>query len=727
MPLPVSAPCSAAPNCSSLPFNKNKSAKCLLRFSEGFLAPGDKITDWYNNHRARFHTVQYRKERTSIGHEFILALLEGEGGHITSYCRVERTGDPEHRLKSICFDGTMAEDYIHIIPSDNHETAGLKNSDIVAEIVFNSAYDLKDLLAVCYGISKHKRARKYTLQQYNCYFFSWTIILALTRACVKWDVSASELIPGYIHKIREDILSSIDEQGQDRFNLIAYVLSDDRRMPFPHNWGEDHPLDQHVKARLNSSDFAAGIDKVLKHIMWPDKLCSRLEIASLEGLGVQGLASESSHLLKETDNPHILPKQDNKLASTVQKAVCEAVVKGVDSYFKVVCKFMTNQYCANVAIIKHRVGRRELCKTLKAALLSSKTDGGGGELVDPQTMQEISSSIKNCVRFTPSSILPYFTTLAGGFFLSAKYSSMRAKVKYSPGPNEAKVVACYKGVLRFGSTIRHAILGLPTTLHFVKSMVDSAAIELTSKQEVTSEISSFGSLKMTLKHAYDDAWLVGGKTLIEAARSLDCNIKKLIRENEGCQLEFLRPCLLGALKSITELSVMMPFVNDETGIWAFILWQHFSEIITRVSSSYLTGLVDQSSKDPRFYMSLGKAHELEASAVSADPGHHHRQGETASVVRESLADIEIDKQDTKRRDSHPACSFDYLQSFIRKRISRLSRREAEFAPILKHVTLKLSSETCQKEIEDSIEEIWIQCRELITRPGESTEILHSSR
>ncbi|CCO35024.1 hypothetical protein BN14_09137 [Rhizoctonia solani AG-1 IB] len=177
---------------------------------------------------------------------------------------------------------------------------------------------------------------------------------------------------------------------------------------------------------------------------------------------------------------------------------------------------------------------------------------------------------------------------------------MRANIKHGAEHREGNIVSHYKEVLRFESTVRHAILGLPTALSFVKSMVDSAAIELASKQKVTDEISVFGSLKLALKDAYSDAWLVGGKSLIQAAKLLDDNIKKLTRGSEESTLEFLRPCLLNALGALTNLAVMMPVVEDQTGTWAFILWQQFSEIMTDEIFNDFDGLITQAARDKVF-------------------------------------------------------------------------------------------------------------------------------
>ncbi|KAH7320335.1 hypothetical protein B0J17DRAFT_747320, partial [Rhizoctonia solani] len=205
MVLPVSGPCSSGLNYSSRFSNtRDSTEKCLLRFSEDFMHSTDDVSVWYNKQPfSRFHTIQYRKEKTAIGHEFILLRLQGKDGSDTeSYCRVERVGDIEHRFQAICVDGTIAEDYIQAIPLNNPESARLThNSDIVAEITFPLTFDLRDVLAICYAISKHKRAKRYTL-----------------------------------------ISKYIDEQGPARLHSVAYILSNST-YPESDN-GEEYPLDK---------------------------------------------------------------------------------------------------------------------------------------------------------------------------------------------------------------------------------------------------------------------------------------------------------------------------------------------------------------------------------------------------------------------------------------------------------------------------------------------------
>ncbi|KAG9080229.1 hypothetical protein FRC06_006916, partial [Ceratobasidium sp. 370] len=48
---------------------------------------------------------------------------------------------------------------------------------------------LTDVLDICYRISRHPKARHYTLQQFNCFFLSWNIILGLLRSEAGWEAA----------------------------------------------------------------------------------------------------------------------------------------------------------------------------------------------------------------------------------------------------------------------------------------------------------------------------------------------------------------------------------------------------------------------------------------------------------------------------------------------------------------------------------------------------------
>ncbi|CAE6414334.1 unnamed protein product [Rhizoctonia solani] len=399
---------------------RDPTAKCLLRFSEEFFDPTDDISKWHDQQQSsRFRTIQYRKERTGVGHEFILLLLQKEqGGDVDCYCRIERVGDPQHLAQVVCIDGTIAEDYIQAIPLSDPVSANLiDNSDVVAEITFPQTFMLRDVLAICYGISNHYRAKRYTLQQYNCYFFSWSLILALARGCMNWDVSPS--IPEHVNNMHDRIMQSIYDQGPARFRSSAYILSN---KTFANHENEQHPLDQALSSRLCRSGFTDSITTALKDVLWADRLHIRL-IENIDGELVE-LASESVDLTtcdeSQSEGMNSPVTQDKRdldfeyaLGSLTQKAAL-VVLEGV---FQVNSQVVAGVFPTS-ALFKQRLGHEVWCKELARGLrhpgrLFSRVDEEvpSCEPANPHGHQPTSSSIRDLCFIPPAVLLGFSARL----------------------------------------------------------------------------------------------------------------------------------------------------------------------------------------------------------------------------------------------------------------------------------------------------------------------------
>ncbi|KAG9119097.1 hypothetical protein FRC07_006061, partial [Ceratobasidium sp. 392] len=132
--------------------------------------------DWYRKQSCtRFNSIQHRKERGGLAHEFIILELEDD-----SICRMERMGDPSARVEAISPQGTSAYDIIQWFPSCDSPGARLEDTDTVAIIKFPDFFDLMDVLRICRAIHEGENTCNYTLQGFNCYFFALAIQVILT-------------------------------------------------------------------------------------------------------------------------------------------------------------------------------------------------------------------------------------------------------------------------------------------------------------------------------------------------------------------------------------------------------------------------------------------------------------------------------------------------------------------------------------------------------------------
>ncbi len=136
----------------------------------------DYIFEWCSKQRfITVRSISLRQEKEAPRHEFVLIELE------RAHYRVERRAVEGADLDSIS-KGCTARDTITLVPRENVKSL-LAKTDSLIEVSFRSDRrpDLYTILAVCDAICKNPETNKYTLWQYNCYFFARTILLLVTR------------------------------------------------------------------------------------------------------------------------------------------------------------------------------------------------------------------------------------------------------------------------------------------------------------------------------------------------------------------------------------------------------------------------------------------------------------------------------------------------------------------------------------------------------------------
>jgi hypothetical protein len=123
--------------------------------------------------------LELRKERAGpFHHEFVVAYEQS--GHIY---RFDRRPDPAVPVDTIRRSGCAAFDTVE----EAQLTLLDETSDCVLTLEFLKALDFTFIFQVCVGLQRDDAAERYTLQRYNCYFFSWTIILIAMRHAGSWE------------------------------------------------------------------------------------------------------------------------------------------------------------------------------------------------------------------------------------------------------------------------------------------------------------------------------------------------------------------------------------------------------------------------------------------------------------------------------------------------------------------------------------------------------------
>jgi hypothetical protein len=164
---------SRAPSNSLFPSSR-RSKKHIETIHLDFVSGLDRLAEWYHRLKdTRIAGIQLRKEHDSFQHEYLLVLLAD--GYM---CRIDRRPDPKVPVDTIMRNGCDAVDTVLEVPS----WEDLPLSHMVETRSYrNPSIDLSRILFICYSIRSDEKARRYTLQKFNCYFFAWTMLLLISH------------------------------------------------------------------------------------------------------------------------------------------------------------------------------------------------------------------------------------------------------------------------------------------------------------------------------------------------------------------------------------------------------------------------------------------------------------------------------------------------------------------------------------------------------------------
>ncbi|KAF8344867.1 hypothetical protein F5887DRAFT_1200870 [Amanita rubescens] len=140
----------------------------------------DNIFNWWaTQHHTTIRKLELRKERDHFKHEFVVIYPDNPGQRVH---RIERRPLGGPSAEAIFAKGCDAED--SITPVEDKELAIIqRDTDCKIEVEFhlNPKPDLYTALVICDTIRKDPHAKKYTLQQFNCYFVARAIMTLITR------------------------------------------------------------------------------------------------------------------------------------------------------------------------------------------------------------------------------------------------------------------------------------------------------------------------------------------------------------------------------------------------------------------------------------------------------------------------------------------------------------------------------------------------------------------
>ncbi|CAE6417071.1 unnamed protein product [Rhizoctonia solani] len=163
----------------------------VMRFNRQWLDPYCPVYKWYRQQRqvrssTQFTSIEHWKtNQAPFYHEYLIIRLDTGDGDV---CRVERMGEGSRRdaIKRL---GCTAYDIIQCFSSSEYASNPISKepAELICRVDFPRAFDLQDILAICWSIQKTPRCAGYTLQRYNCYFLCLTTLAVLARRVGRWE------------------------------------------------------------------------------------------------------------------------------------------------------------------------------------------------------------------------------------------------------------------------------------------------------------------------------------------------------------------------------------------------------------------------------------------------------------------------------------------------------------------------------------------------------------
>ncbi|KAG9122060.1 hypothetical protein FRC07_001716 [Ceratobasidium sp. 392] len=151
-------------------------------FPSGWDGLKGPVFDWYRGLPCQhINRLQIRRDSSgAVPHRFIVARLAD--GSIQRFDRRPKSKNSGEILVAGFFNTSTVEAVDEIEAVETEDWADLeKDTKCEVDLDLEGDMDILTLLSACYGISCDDSAHNYALLQFNCYFFSWTILAIVAR------------------------------------------------------------------------------------------------------------------------------------------------------------------------------------------------------------------------------------------------------------------------------------------------------------------------------------------------------------------------------------------------------------------------------------------------------------------------------------------------------------------------------------------------------------------
>ncbi|CAE6434177.1 unnamed protein product [Rhizoctonia solani] len=225
--------------------------------------------------RLKIEEIQHRKEfERPFFHEYILVRFDDGSRY-----RFDRRPDRMQPMDALRQLGSEAYDTVE--PVIDIESAPHARSECIAALDFKDhcVARLSLILAVCSAISDDPEARRYTLREYNCYFFSWSIIATVARYCVAWESVPYDsnflCLPGdrlshtIAHGIMDELVNIVPHSVPSAFltalpEMLIVNIPENVALPCECTNTHDGDSRQQLKLLLNAEPFKTKLSQIIQ-------------------------------------------------------------------------------------------------------------------------------------------------------------------------------------------------------------------------------------------------------------------------------------------------------------------------------------------------------------------------------------------------------------------------------------------------------------------------------
>ncbi|QRV80100.1 hypothetical protein RhiJN_08115 [Ceratobasidium sp. AG-Ba] len=202
-----------------------KNSETRIEFPENRWDAGP-FFKWYKSPDTlkRISKLEIRMTQKVVPHRFVIAHMVSEDGAQTAVYRFDRRPNvlPHHVLLTVHrgHSGPAKDEYT-VVEDSSYE-------DAVCEVTLDFSskrVDLSSIIKTCFVISQNPNARNYELRKYNCFFFSWTILMVVAREFLPYRVPVYETIRPLCYEQLPGLTSRITARAVDLLQAIILDMT----------------------------------------------------------------------------------------------------------------------------------------------------------------------------------------------------------------------------------------------------------------------------------------------------------------------------------------------------------------------------------------------------------------------------------------------------------------------------------------------------------------------